>query len=255
MKIVSYNLRLGGHGLVHWNKVFKELDPDLLLVQETFDPREHLSGHHYLDRYALTHWKPVTVNGKNKNWGSGLFINTPFTPLDLPDYAGWVSGAEVSMLTLPDGTQGPCRVFSVHTPRLNRSYPANVNSILDMLLDYQDGHALIIGGDFNLTVSRRHDSEDRKTSKADLKIQERLREQFGLMNCWQMANPDTPLAQTLRWSNEPTTPYHCDGIFVPNSWRENLVNCCVLEGEAWDTLSDHNPMAAEFSDLNKSGPT
>lgn len=77
-------------------------------------------------------------------------------------------------------------------------YQQVVNSILDMLVDHRDGCEVVIGGDFNLTVSKRHESENRITEKADLKIQSRLGDEFGLLNYWQTANPDNPLAQTLR---------------------------------------------------------
>src|SRR4051794_9520523 len=55
----------------------------------------------------------------------------------------------------------------------------------------------------NVGIGERHPSEARTTSVADLKVHRRLREEFGLVNCWQAANPGVPLAQTLRWSNAP----------------------------------------------------
>jgi hypothetical protein len=60
----------------------------------------------------------------------------------------------------------------------------------------------VIGGDFNLSVSERHPSEERKNKKCNLEIQSRLRDELGLINCWQTMNPNTPLAQTLRWDDQ-----------------------------------------------------
>ena len=126
------------------------------------------------------------------------------------------------------------------------SYQKVVNEMLDGLLAFRKDAEIVIGGDFNLTVSQRHTSEERTTSNADRKIQTRLRDEFGLINCWQHANPDVPLSQTLRWGSKKDVPYHCDGIFVPQAWTASLSNCEIISGESWDRLSDHNPVIADF---------
>ena len=114
------------------------------------------------------------------------------------------------------------------------------------LFTFREDAEIVIGGDFNLTVSERHDAEERTTSNADRKIQTRLKDEFGLINCWQLANPDKPLSQTLRWGSKKEVPYHCDGIFVPKAWEDSLTSCEVISGDLWDGLSDHNPALAEF---------
>jgi endonuclease/exonuclease/phosphatase family metal-dependent hydrolase len=126
------------------------------------------------------------------------------------------------------------------------SYHRAVTQILDLIAAVADGGDVIIGGDFNIGVSERHASEVHATSKADLSIQQRLRDEFGLANCWQSANPGRPLAQTLRWTNAPCTPYHCDGLFVPRSWLPSLRGCDVISSTEWDALSDHSPVVARF---------
>jgi endonuclease/exonuclease/phosphatase family metal-dependent hydrolase len=50
----------------------------------------------------------------------------------------------------------------------------------------------------------------------------------------------------LRWSGNPSAPYHCDGIFVPRSWLPRLKTCRVVRGTRWTRLSDHNPVVADF---------
>ena len=117
---------------------------------------------------------------------------------------------------------------------------------MDCLLPFGDDAEIVIGGDFNLTVSERHEDEDKTTSNTDRKIQARLRNEFGLINCWQHANPNTPLPQTLRWVSKKDVPYHCDGIFVPKEWENSLTSCEVISGNMWDRLSDHNPVLADF---------
>ena len=117
--------------------------------------------------------------------------------------------------------------------------------MLDEIAKIAEGNEIIIGGDFNLAVSNWLGSE-RAASKQDLAIQSRLNDEFGLVNCWQEANPDQQPQQTLRWTKDRTTPYHCDGIFVPKRWKDRLQGCVVLSGEDWNQLSDHNPVVATF---------
>lgn len=115
-----------------------------------------------------------------------------------------------------------------------------------MIALHRNGCELVIGGDFNLTVSERHQSEDRVTSSADRKIQQRLRDELNLVNCWQTTNADMPLAQTLRWDRDPKPAFNCDGIFVSPSLADRLESCTALAGDEWSTISDHNPIVAKF---------
>jgi endonuclease/exonuclease/phosphatase family metal-dependent hydrolase len=108
---------------------------------------------------------------------------------------------------------------------------------------------MILAGDFNLSVSHWPESQI-PTTKRDLAIQARLADEFGLINCWQESNPGKQPEQTLRWTGDRSFPYHCDGIFVPKSWKHKLESCLILAGDEWNRLSDHNPVVARFS-LNK----
>src|SRR2546427_4512905 len=87
---------------------------------------------------------------------------------------------------------------------------------------------------------------ERPFMRGERDILDRLTNEFELVSCWQAANPDRPLAQTLRWTGNPSAPYHCDGIFVPRSWLPLLISCRVVRGSRWKQLSDHNPVVAEF---------
>ena len=220
--------------------------PSVLLVQESYPPSEHLPN---VDNvWSNSIWAPAVKSEKKLNWGSGVFLSgSSPTQLTIPDFDGWVVGAEVSNWPQSPTNSSVTRFFSVHAPSGFGSYQTAVNRILDFLLEYRNACDLVIGGDFNLTVSKRHKDEKKTTSNADLKIQARLRDEFGLINCWQYANPDRPLSQTLRWVSDKDVPYHCDGIFVPKEWAESLESCQVISGESWDGLSDHNPVVASFS--------
>jgi endonuclease/exonuclease/phosphatase family metal-dependent hydrolase len=120
-----------------------------------------------------------------------------------------------------------------------------VNRLLDRIRKVAAGREVVIGGDFNVTVSH-WPGPERPTGRQDLAIQARLADEFGLLNCWQATNPDQPLPQTLRWTGDRAIPYHCDGIFVPKAWQDRLQSCVVLAGGDWERLSDHNPVVAQF---------
>lgn len=242
MRIITYNLRFGGSGNSHWSKIFEDFAPDVFLVQESYDPIEHLPPllHGSLHRDAC--WKCV----EGLKWGSAVCIRGKTArKLDLPDFHGHVVGVEVegSAFQISDGQ--PIRFFSIHAPDRG-GYQRAVNSILDMIGDNRGEGDLVIGGDFNLTVGERIEAEELKTSKADLAILGRLKDEFGLVPAWQVGNAGVPLPQTLRWVKDKVTPYHCDGIFIPGSWVSGLRSCTVVSGPEWDKLSDHNPVVVEF---------
>ncbi len=248
MKLASYNMHFGGKAGVHWNEMLKECDPDILLVQESLPPVDHMPVSSHGASHERAVWSPVETEEKTMTWGSGVYFKTATPrPVELPRYAGWVTGAEVEAFKCPGDVTKTLRVFSVHAPTAKESYQRAMNSILDMLMDYRDGCDVVIGGDFNITISERHEPEDRNTETADRKIQHRLRDEFGLINCWQESNSDEPLAQTLRWGSDKTVPYHCDGLFVPATWQASLQSCDAISESKWDDLSDHNPIVAEFN--------
>lgn len=239
MKIATYNILKGGSRRVHWTKMIEDQGVDLLLVQESYPHDEHLLPLVYPELRQQSVWEMVEKNG----WGSAIFSKSgSIKPVGVPGYSGWVVGAEISGASWQ---ADPILVFSIHAPVFKGSYSKSVNIILDEINKVAEGREIIIGGDFNLAVSHWPESE-RPVSKQDLAIQKRLAEEFGLINCWQTANPNQPLAQTLRWTGDRTTPYHCDGLFVPMSWQERLESCVVLSGDDWNRLSDHNPVIAEF---------
>jgi len=121
-----------------------------------------------------------------------------------------------------------------------------MHRILDEIAAVAAGSDLILAGDFNVVVGYRLAHEPIQVTRGERLLLERLVEELGLISCWQTANPGRRLAQTLRWSANRAMPYHCDGIFVPSSWRDRLVSCRVVRGSRWNAMSDHNPVIAEF---------
>ena len=247
MKIATYNILKGGSKRVHWAKMIEEHHVDLLLVQESYHPDEHLPPMLYPEFVGKSTWEMAEKNG----WGSAIFSRMgSLGAISVPGYTGWVVGASLQDAACPGGYQ-KVLVFSLHAPSHNEPYHKQVNKILDEIAKIRTGRSVVIAGDFNLSVSHHADST-RPTRKQDLAIQERLKIEFGLINCWECANPNQPLAQTLRWTGDRTIPYHCDGIFVPHAWKERLVACEVLSGDGWNSLSDHNPVVATFDFANDS---
>ena len=215
---------------------------ELLLVQESYPHEEHLPPLLYPALRQQSVWEMVEQNG----WGSAIYSSTgTLKQISVPGFTGWVVGAEICGANWQPSQTDTTLVFSVHAPSRAESYSKQVNKLLDAIARIADGREIIVGGDFNLTVSNSVESE-RPVSKQDLAIQARLADGFGLINCWQCANPNQPLPQTLRWFRNRTTPYHCDGLFVPKSWMDRLESCVVLSGDDWDRLSDHNPVVAGF---------
>lgn len=243
MRISTYNLLRGGAALTHWSQMICEVGVDLLLVQESYAPERHerpLLDFRSADKSI---WSAVPGH----DWGSGIFCSSgELSELQLKDFEGWCCGAKLAGSEWNDGEQ-PLLVFSIHAPsKKGVTYGQLVNQILDQIVHLRDGSEIVIGGDFNLTVSQRHSSESRKLAAADRAIQDRIHGELGLMNCWQTANPSQPLGQTLRWQRAPKVPYHCDGIFVPQAWKDRLQTCDIHDGDDWQSLSDHNPVVATF---------
>ena len=243
MRIATYNIFRGGSKRVHWVKMIEDQSVDLLLLQESYSHDEHLPPQRYPEVRSRLAWETV----KKYRWGSAVFSKSGIVkPVAVAGFSGWVVGARIERASWQAGLCDSILAFSIHAPVFKGSYSKPVNQILDEIGRIVGRRKVIIGGDFNLTVSNWTGSE-KPVSKQDLAIQKRLADEFGLLNCWQAANPDQPLHQTLRWTGNRTTPYHCDGLFVPKSWRDRLQSCSVMAGEEWNRLSDHNPVVACFS--------
>ena len=106
--------------------------------------------------------------------------------------------------------------FSAFTDQLvNADISARCNTFSIACRLLRDRADLVLGGDFNVAVGYRQPREEIRFSRGEREVLDRLAEEFDLVSCWQAANPDRPLAQTLRWMGNPSAPYHCDGIFVP----------------------------------------
>jgi endonuclease/exonuclease/phosphatase family metal-dependent hydrolase len=249
MRIVTYNfLRAGSvKRCGHWSRVIRTLKPDVVLAQECRPPQNSPGERFRHDPNDAFAWQSAGSRG----WGSGLFARSAsLNPIAIPDYEGWVVGGEIRNRSW---SERPLMVFSVHGPAGERGYIRTMQQILDRLASLRKRVDLVLGGDFNVAVGYRQPREQIRFVRGERDILDRLNQEFDLVSCWQAANPDRPLAQTLRWMGNPWAPYHCDGIFVPRSWLPRLMSCRVVRGSRWKQLSDHNPVVAEFqpADMNR----
>jgi exonuclease III len=248
MRIVAYNfLRAGSPKRCgHWSRVVRQLRPDLVLAQECRPP-ENSAGERF--RHAPHDafcWRPAGSRG----WGSGLLARSAsLVPIPMPDYDGWVVGGEIRG-TAWSGR--PLLAFSVHGPAGERGYIRTMHLILDRIAAVRGGADLVLGGDFNVAVGYRPPGDRIRFLRGERALLDRLASELDLVSCWQAANPDRPLAQTLRWTGNPRAPYHCDGIFVPRSWLPRLRSCRVVRGSRWRQLSDHNPVLADVEPTGSS---
>uniref|UniRef100_B8HYW7 Endonuclease/exonuclease/phosphatase domain-containing protein n=1 Tax=Cyanothece sp. (strain PCC 7425 / ATCC 29141) TaxID=395961 RepID=B8HYW7_CYAP4 len=183
MKIATYNLRCGGKPdkRVHWTQLFEVANPDIFLVQETCQPEQYVSSQFWDVHRDRVHWARVEANA----WGSAVWVRSGMVrKLDVPQFEGSVVGVEVEGFDCPPSCGRKLRIFSLHAPA---PYRGSVSRILDWIASLPPNVDLIIGGDFNLTVGVRHPGEEQQD--ADLWLLERLRQEFGLISCWQAANP------------------------------------------------------------------
>ncbi len=241
---MAYNFLSGGSRTRagHWSRICTRLAPDIVLAQECRRPQDSPGERFRAGQADTLLWGRAA----ERRWGSAILLRGfRATPLAIPEFAGWVVGAEVARPRWSPAR--PLRLFSIHCPVGERGYVRTLQEILDRVARLRAGADLILGGDFNVVVGNRQPNERLTVSRAEREVLDRLAAEFDLISCWQAAHPGRPLAQTLRWSADRIAPYHCDGIFVPSSWGSRLASCRVVTGPRWAGLSDHNPVVADFT--------
>lgn len=246
MKIVSYNLRSGGNTTVapenHWQRLIAEFDPDIVFAQESVHPEKYFSAEAF-SCFKSALYSPVVSHGK---WGSAILSKThQLQPIALPGFEGWVTGAKIADLQIGSMAQ-PTLLFSLHAPSPG-PYEPSVDRILDEIAKIWDGSPMILAGDFNMTTAIRHPSEPLgANTRGELRILERLRSEFGLLNAWQVLHPNENLPQTLRWSRDPLPHFHCDAVFVSHVHLPHLVQAKFESANHWGKMSDHNPVVVSL---------
>jgi endonuclease/exonuclease/phosphatase family metal-dependent hydrolase len=93
-------------------------------------------------------------------------------------FSSWVVGARIRGASWQAGLGDALLAFSVHVPSRGEAYWKQVNKLLDEIGRMAGRREVIIGGDFNVTVSNWTGSE-RPVSEQELAIQMRLADEFG----------------------------------------------------------------------------
>ncbi|HEX7120370.1 MAG TPA: endonuclease/exonuclease/phosphatase family protein [Longimicrobiales bacterium] len=264
LRIVTFNFLAGGSRKrgCHWSRVVEAFSPNVVLAQECRRPEDSPGEAFRAGPDDALLWGAAGAG----RWGSAVLVRSGrLLPIPVPDFDGWVVGGELAARRReagsadvaragaggaagsPDGSTRPVRVFSIHCPAGKRGYVRTLHEILDRLVPLAAGADVVLGGDFNVAAGYRGPDEPIRMSRGERELLDRITGELGLIPCWQTANPGQTLAQTLRWTGNRAAPYHCDGIFVPASWRNRLVECTVAEGPEWERLSDHNPVVATFA--------
>lgn len=227
-RIATLNLLKGGGRRVHAARVLADVRAELLLLQEAAPP-----GH---DVGAARAWRAVD----GRSWGSAIVVtHGHLERLDVPGFEGWVAAARWHR-----PAQSALTVVAVHVPHGPGGYVGSLRRLLDAL-PLETRSACVIGGDFNICISpRRHAGGVARAG--ELEIQARLRDEFGLVNCWHALHPRRAPPQTLRWTGNPEVAYHCDALFVPLAWADRLRACVVCSSARWQARSDHYPVVATF---------
>ena len=233
MKIVTYNLHLGGNGKRnHLERLFGELKADIAFVQEALDPKGYDSSF----PWSTSLWNPV----EGMKWASGIISRgMAIEPVNMNIFRGWVVGGKAVI----DGNE--ILLVNVHNPTNKTSYEKNLNLILDAV-SAEACSEMIIGGDFNISLGHRMAAESMKDKPEAIRSLERLEKTLGLVQAWQHSHPDTALAQTLRWVSNPLLPYHCDCFFVGKKLAPKIADCKVIGDASFKAMSDHNPVLLEL---------
>lgn len=234
LRLATYNFLSGGSRKRdgHWRVMRERIAPHILFAQECRTAGSQFK--HKLHRDALA-----------RRWGTGVFSeDARLKRIVIDDFDGWVVGGQLPRRMWL--TKRPVRAFSIHCPAGDHGYIRTMHLILDRLSAIAEDADLVLAGDFNVVTGLREPNDVIRMSRGERVLLERMRDELKLLPCWQTANPGQPLAQTLRWTGNRAAPYHCDGIFIPETWRDRLRSCTIHSGPEWDALSDHNPVVVEI---------
>jgi len=232
VKIVTWNMCYWRHrkNLQNsWNYLSEEINPDIVLAQETVPPPTLLNLKHYV-------WDEI---GGNRNWGSGIFSKHPIERVEFDNnYHGAVVAVEVTL-----SSEVKLTAISIHAI-IEHGYSIiplhRIFSDLTLLLEGKMGKRhIILGGDFNASLQW----DEQQPGQSHRILFERV-ENFGLVNCLKRFY-DHPV-QTYRHI-EGDKPWQLDYLFLSMQLESKLEKCYVLENPAILALSDHNPVVAHLS--------
>jgi hypothetical protein len=185
-----------------------------------------------------------------RNWGSWVMVRCGILEeISIANYAGWVAGAQWRRTA--DGN--PVYLFSIHSPTGTKgerrsSYVREATQIVSAVCEAIPSNApVVIGGDFNFkSLGERLPSESLQCDDGEVEALQEFRTR-GFSVAWRDVHPRRALPQTLRWSREPTTPFHCDGFLIRGCVTVSM-KCEVICSDSEARFSDHNPVILQLPD-------
>lgn len=232
MTLVTWNGRFG-RATRAWPALVERLGVDVAFLQEVSQPSSSFSSL----------WEAVP----GRKWGTAVVARRGrFDAIQVAGYEGWVVGG-----VLTGAGPAPIYLFSVHTPTASKSAPRAkyVREAVSIVSGIRNHHQvpaeaqLVLGGDFNFaSLGQRLGGEPIATTPTERQALTAFAE-LGLIPLWQACHPATPLPQTLRWSGNCATPYHCDGFLTSPALAAGA-RCEVIVSPAVGKHSDHNAVAA-----------
>ena len=245
LRLLSYNIRFGGHGREQaLAETIVAASPDLVVFQEATDPV-------VIERIAEATKFPIWAARRNHSIG--------FLSRQKVDYYEWhyPAAARHSFLEIvPAG--GKVRVFGLHlSARFSkwdeRRRAREIRSLLDGIKRHQDGFHVLVG-DFNTLAPGEVLELDRLPAwiRALIWISGRKlqRESIQLMLDAGYADGFRTLQPDVKGYTFPTWDPHVrlDYVFVPKTFADRLVRCEVITEpkERIRAASDHCPLEAEL---------
>jgi exodeoxyribonuclease-3 len=245
LKLLSYNIRFGGHGREQaLAETIVAASPDLVVFQEATDPS-------VIERIAEATKFPIWAARRNHSIG--------FLSRQKVDYYEWhyPAAARHSFLEIvPAG--GKVRVFGLHlSARFSkwdeRRRAREIRSLLDGIKRHQDGFHVLVG-DFNTLAPGEVLELNRLPAwiRALIWISGRKlqRESIQLMLDAGYADGFRTLQPDVKGYTFPTWDPHVrlDYVFVPKTFANLLVKCEVITEpeERIRAASDHCPLIAEL---------
>lgn len=214
-----------------WEFLVNDISADIALIQEAL-PQDDSN---YENNIV---WKEI---GGNRRWGSGVVTKSlPVKELHFKnDYPGALVGTEI---TLSGGLI--ITAFSLYGTIDQRGYAiTTLHRMFSDLTPFLAGlvggkRNIVIGGDFNASLQ----CDEQWGGDAHKILFDRL-EDLGLVNCFSRFY--TAPVQTLR-HKKSEVPWQNDYIFVSQNIAKGLKSCETIDNKAVRSLSDHNPVIAEF---------
>ena len=246
-RLLSYNIRFGGHGREQaLAETIVAASPDLVVFQEATDPV-------VIERIAEATKFPIWAARRNHSIG--------FLSRQKVDYYEWhyPEAARHSFLEIvPAG--GKVRVFGLHlSARFSkwdeRRRAREIRSLLDGIKRHQDGFHVLVG-DFNTLAPGEVLELNRLPAwiRALIWISGRKlqRESIQLMLDAGYADGFRTLQPDVKGYTFPTWDPHVrlDYVFVPKTFANLLVKCEVITEpeERIRAASDHCPLIAELEE-------